>query len=918
MSELWQKREKYRQFNQKKDHIDETCGRYEAYIPYKRLYTTLTEEQLLQLISDAKTYRWQALDLTSCGLETLPDELWDMPDLQMLYLGNHSKEFNKNKQSSPSDLDISDNRFTVLPRRIESLTNLRVLSLSKNFVKIEGDSVLKLSTLLHLDIYNCGFRQVPESLLVPTLEEIGFNCLEEHLSDTFMSLRRLRRAYFADSRFTKLPESFGDLIHLEHLHLFRSKIAALPMSLNQLRFLSRLSIFGTPLAESLPPEILKQSAKDIVRYILSQQSSAPKQYFNESKMVIVGQGHVGKSSILNRLINNAFSDEGSTEGIDISSWYFTHGKQSYKLNVWDFGGQEIYHSTHQFFLTKRSLYLLVWDALAEDEYGRIDYWLKTIQSLAADSPIIIVVNKCDHDVGRIRHIDEDDYMERFPQIKTVVYVSCKDNIGISKLKTTIKKLAVRLPLMKTSWLSSWMSVRNEIEALSEAKNYIPYSEYLEICKSNNVDYDEARSLIRYLHDLGIVLYYHDDPLLKNIVILSSEWGTDAVYKVLDEQERTLKGRNGILHTDDLPSIWKDTESYPSERYPYLLNLMKKFQIAFEISSTSYLVAELLDTKAIDLGWHFDFGETLSFRYEYDFLPAGIMTRFIVSSNRYLETINGVKQCWKKGAYLRHRNAYALVRLYDNITDRYVHISVSGTNSRDKQELLTIIREKLDDIHSQFNHIKIVERIPCICSEDCKFLFDYKTLLRAEEMGKTTVECHFTLKDVDVKKLLDGVESRMNKENAEMHITINNSPQFSPQMIQQASPVITNTSSSTASATTTNTITVEIKNLINGLHGDFNDLKDEVQDESPEFNEECDKVSKALEKLDSSESKDDIIKSGAMKKIERFLAECHNQETKIGKLLVGIKNAAGIVKDLATKYNKIARWVALPQLPFGDS
>ncbi len=914
MSELWQPKEKYRQFNLKKDHIDETCGRYDVYIPYKRLYAELTQEQLLQLINDAKINRWQALDLTSCGLEALPDELWDMPDLQMLYLGNDPKESIKNKQPS---YNKSDNTFTILPRKIESLTNLRVLSLTRNIIKVEGDSVLQLPTLLHLDIYNCGFRQVPECLLLPTLEEIGFNCLEGQLSETFMSLKRLRRAYFADSRFIRLPESFGSLMHLEQLYLFRSKITALPISLKQLRFLSRLSIFGTPLAESLPPEILKQSAKDIVRYILSQQSGEPKQYFNESKMVIVGQGHVGKSSLINRLVNNAFSEGSSTEGIDISSWYFMHGKQSYKLNVWDFGGQEIYHSTHQFFLTKRSLYLLVWDALAEDEYGRIDYWLKTIQSLAADSPIIIVVNKCDHDVGRIRHIDEDDYKERFPQIKTVVYVSCKDNIGISKLKSTIKKLAVRLPLMKTSWLSSWMAVRNELETLSKVKNYIPYSEYLDICKSNNVDYDEARSLIRYLHDLGIVLYYHDDPLLKNIVILSSEWGTDAVYKVLDEQERTLKGRNGILHTDDLPSIWKDTESYPTERYPYLLNLMKKFQIAFEISSTTYLVAELLDTKAIDLGWYFDFGETLSFRYEYDFLPAGIMTRFIVSINRYLETINGVKQCWKKGAYLRHRNAYAFVRLYDNITDRYIHISVSGVNSRDKQELLTIIREKLDEIHSQFIHIKIVERIPCICSADCKFLFDYATLLRAEEMGKATVECHLTLADVDVKKLLDGVESHMNKEHAETHITINNSPQFSPQMIQKASPVITNTSSSTASASTTNTITVEIKNLINGMHGDFNDLKDEVSEESQEFNEQCNKVSKALGKLDTSETKDDITKSGAMKKIERFLMECHDPETKIGKLLAGVKHAADIVKDLTSKYNKLAKWVALPQLPFGE-
>ena len=167
-------KERYCQFDFKKDHIDETCGRFEAYIPYKRLYDRLTPEQLLSLINDAKINHWQALDLTSCGLETLPDELWDMPDLQMLYLGNVPKESVKSKQSPYGK---SDNTFSVLPRKIESLSNLRVLSLARNIITVEGDSVLKLPALLHLDIYNCGFRQVPQSLLVPTLEEIGFNCL---------------------------------------------------------------------------------------------------------------------------------------------------------------------------------------------------------------------------------------------------------------------------------------------------------------------------------------------------------------------------------------------------------------------------------------------------------------------------------------------------------------------------------------------------------------------------------------------------------------------------------------------------------------------------------------------------------------------------------------------------------------------
>lgn len=911
MSDLWRIKANYRQFENKRHHINETCGRYDSFIPYERKYAVLNQEQLLELIHDAKTNHWQALDLSNCGLSQLPDELWELSDLKMLYLGNRSSSRIRGDEVPSS----SDNRFAVLPRKIERLPNLQVLSLSQNPVQIEGETPLNLPHLIHLDIFDCGYRQIPNSLLISSLQEIGFNCLEEKLSDSFARLKRLKRIYLTNSAINELPAFIDSFANLQQLHVYGTQITSLPYSISQLRYLSKLAIFDTPLAETLPPEILQQSGKDIIRYVFSQQSDAPKHYFNECKMVIVGQGHVGKSSLLNRLIRNTYSEGDSTEGIDISSWSFRKNGQQYKLNVWDFGGQEIYHSTHQFFLTKRSLYLLVWDALAEEEYGRIDYWLKTIQSLAADSPIIIVVNKCDQGIGRIRRLDEVDYKQRFPQIRDIVYVSCKDNIGIASLRKIIKDLAVDLPLMKTLWLSSWMNVRKKLEALSYKVNFISYAEYLNICKDEDIVKDEARSLLKYLHDLGIVLYYHDDSLLKNLVILSSEWGTDAVYKVLDEQERRLKGRNGILFYDDLPEIWTDSKRYPAERYPYLLGLMKKFQLAFDVLDSSYLVAELLDNKTIQLDRNFPHGETLSFRYDYDFIPAGLMTRFIVSISEHLEVVNGIRQCWKKGAYLKHRTAYGLVRLHDTLADHYVEIKVSGQKPRDRQELLTIIRTIFDRINSQYTQIKITERIPCICSPNCTFLFDYQKLLLAESKGKTTIECHDTFENVDIRKLLDGVESHMDNNYGQPSIV----NIFNPQNTAQINPVFTNSSQSVSEATTSNTIsiTVEIRDLLNGLQGDFNDLKDEVCEQSQEFDEQCEKVSKALEKLDTSKTKDDITKSGAMKKIERFLIECHDPETKTGKLLAGVKHAAGIVKDLASKYNKIAKWVALPQLPFGD-
>lgn len=915
MSKLWTPKEDYVLFDPKQHGISVTCGQIQVFLQYERNYRSLTNEELLDLINEAKENRWQALDLRSCGIKDFPDELWELTELRMLYIGN---ELRYSSTGSLISNENDNNTFTVIPKKIERLKNLQVLCISGKNAEFEDDDALDLPRLLHLDIYNCDYVQIPKPLLIPSLEGIGFNCLDSSLSNDILLLKNLKHMYLSRSKFTKLPEKFGLLNNLEVLFLFGSKISSLPKSLRYCLKLTHISLEHTPLEKKTPPEILQQSAQEIVSYILSQQSTASKTFFNESKMIIVGQGHVGKTSILNRVINNIYSEESSTEGIDISSWSFMKQRQNYKLNVWDFGGQEIYHATHQFFLTKRSLYLLVWDALAEEEYGRIDYWLKTIQSFADDSPIILVVNKCDKNIGRYSRIDENDYKERFPQIKNILYVSCKDNTGISRLKNCIKQIAVNLPLMKTAWLNSWMSVRKELEKLAEDNNYITYTDYLIICEKNGVtNTGEALSLVKYLNDLGIVLYYHDDTLLKNLVILSSEWGTDAVYKILDEQERHLKNRNGILYFNDLEQIWSDHDRYPAEFYQHLLNLMEKFQLTFRINEITYLVAELLDNKPTELKWEFPRRDTLAFRYDYDFLPAGVMTRFIVSINKYIASLEGIKQCWKKGAYLTHNTAYALVRLFDNITEKYISIQVCGKNRRDKVELLSKIKDKIDEINALFNQIKITKRIPCNCTKDCDYLFDYDVLIEAEKRGRKELMCQKSFTDVSIANLLDGMSIKMKYKYNEFDPYIN----FEPRMTIVNKPVntVTSTAESDSNSTASNSVavSVEIKNSIYDLAGDINSLKSVVGDISDDAQQEFKMAEKAAKDLDNCETDVDIKRSGALGRLEAFISDCQNPSTTIGKIVKGTRNAGRFLKGLAKHYNSIAKWLAIPQIPFVD-
>ena len=71
--------------------------------------------------------------------------------------------------------------------------------------------------------------------------------------------------------------------------------------------------------------------------------------------MIVGEGGAGKTTLAQKIKDNNYqlkTDEESTEVIDVIQLYFplVNGIK-FRVNIWDFGGQEIYHETHQFFLT---------------------------------------------------------------------------------------------------------------------------------------------------------------------------------------------------------------------------------------------------------------------------------------------------------------------------------------------------------------------------------------------------------------------------------------------------------------------------------------------------------------------------------------------------------------------------------------
>jgi GTPase SAR1 family protein len=163
-----------------------------------------------------------------------------------------------------------------------------------------------------------------------------------------------------------------------------------------------VNVNGNPLITP-PVEIVKQGNEAILNYFKELERKGTERLY-EAKMLIVGQPRAGKTSLRYKLLDPAKSlpeEDKTTRGIDIERLHFDivdeEGKRKvFYYNIWDFGGHQIYQTTHQFFLTQRSLYVLVMDT-GKDSLGNddttINYWLQVVELLGGGSPLLLIRNE---------------------------------------------------------------------------------------------------------------------------------------------------------------------------------------------------------------------------------------------------------------------------------------------------------------------------------------------------------------------------------------------------------------------------------------------------------------------------------------------------------------------------------------------
>ncbi|MEB3301591.1 MAG: COR domain-containing protein [Cyanobacteriota bacterium] len=654
---------------------------------------------------------------------------------------------------------------------LAALNQLTSLNLRDN--KIGNSGVSYLSALLQLEFLNLGYNKIGDAgviCLADLTQLTSLNLSGNQIGDVgaaaLADLSHLKFLGLGNTRIVDLKPLLC-LRNLKTLDLRRSKVQDLtplkPLLETGLHAkwekngVDGLNVYGCPLVHP-PPEIVQQGQEAVLNYLREIETQGEDRLY-EAKVLILGEGSSGKTSLLRRLYQPALplpAEEETTKGIDIHRHEFKgqHG-QPFRLNVWDFGGQQIYHATHQFFLTKRSMYVLLDDTRSNNKSVHDEgfkYWLEMIETLSEASPVLIFQNE---KAGRSKSIDEAGIKGRFPNVMEVHAGNLENRDSTAALAEAIRYHVQQLPHVGEAVPAQWLKIRLDIDELKQDNHYITLAQYFQVySKHLPADRDKALKLSRYLHDLGVFLHFQEDPLLGRTVILQNDWATEAVFKVLDDEP--TKASKGYFNRQDCARIWAD--STYAEMHPELLALMEKFELCYQLPDQNidtWLTPQLLSPSAPQAFTDWAQADDLVFTYQYDFLPKGLISRLMVRMHRF---VRRPELCWGSGALFEQGSTQLLASLASP-SGQEIELRARGPEAK---ALRDVIASDLDALNATFEGLrgKVRKLVPCICSQ-CRqstnpARYEEQRLLKRKQDRRLSIECPDSYQDVSVLELLDGL------------------------------------------------------------------------------------------------------------------------------------------------------------------
>ncbi len=148
------------------------------------------------------------------------------------------------------------------------------------------------------------------------------------------------------------------------------------------------------------------------------------------KIVLIGPGAVGKTSILNRFVHQTFSERYElTIGVNFLTKEIELKNQTVKLAIWDIGGQKRFKFMRNRFFEGANGALLVFDLSRAQTFTEIKQWLSSLYQFSGKNvPFILIGNKIDL-IEEIGEVVDRAKAKKYAEKEKSVYIETSAKTG---------------------------------------------------------------------------------------------------------------------------------------------------------------------------------------------------------------------------------------------------------------------------------------------------------------------------------------------------------------------------------------------------------------------------------------------------------------------------------------------------------
>ncbi|XP_063408786.1 uncharacterized protein LOC134692265 [Mytilus trossulus] len=382
------------------------------------------------------------------------------------------------------------------------------------------------------------------------------------------------------------------------------------------------------------------------------------------------------------------------------------------VSFWDFAGHTEYYPTHQLFLSRTCIVLLVTDIKKkigdisrrnlsgqlidvleqpmENVAGYIDYWSSCIHTFGytcpgreLSPPIIVVTTHTDEiqdnlDAVKSKYKEDLNNViqrdEKKGHFRRHFFLSNTDERNYSKTIPNIRRYIYDISTQQENWgiemPLKWIPLENKlIQHRKMGKNILSFQTIKEINDESHcliADESELKLFLKFHHDLGTVIYFDDVP---DFIILNPNWFVKALRCIVSAKDFISENlqlnwkeyeESGYIGMKMIQTIFRQKDPELAHNQEHIMHLLEKYDIVVEMpndvrqkeNEKQYCVPCIVKASAFDSITNNFVGQekTSILCFEYQFLPPVFFCHLVVYLLRTYKLSNESSSSFKKALY----------------------------------------------------------------------------------------------------------------------------------------------------------------------------------------------------------------------------------------------------------------------------